>query len=860
MKKILLLTVVFLYCCFGLKAQVTQAEYFIDTDPGQGSATAMIAADGSFDGIVETAIQSGISIAGVGFHSINIRVKDTHGTWGPVFKTIVHIENLLSVRNVKVTQAEMFFDADPGQGSGTAMVAYDGNYSDAIESVLNNATTAPSVGLHKLSVRVKDVMGNWGPVFTTVFKVDNLLTTRNIKVSAAELFWDADPGQGNGIAMLAFDGNYSDAIESVLNNTLSSPALGLHKLNVRVKDVAGNWGSVFTTVVHIENVFNPRTLKIAAAELFWDTDPGQGSGTAMVAFDGNYSDAVESVLNNTLSLPSLGLHKLNVRVKDVANNWGPVFTTVVHIENAYTLRSIKIIAGEMFFDADPGQGSGIAMVAFDGNFNDAMETVYQNWAYLPNPGYHSLSVRAKDVAGTWSPVFTVAIHFLACTSSPTPTVSSAGNITNICPGDSVLLTGSGSFNTYTWFRGNTQVGVGQSYYATQAGFYQVYVTDVTGCPGYSAFYQITETPLNAAITPSGATTFCQGGSVVLDAGSGMASYNWNGGATTQTITVTASGTFSVTVSNGSCSVTSAPVTVTVNPVPAVPVVTPSGATTFCQGQNVTLTSSVANSYHWNGGATSQAITVNQSGNYSVTVSNAFSCSATSAVTNVTVDVPNATITPSGAITFCQGDSVILTAAANSSYLWNYTITSQSIIANTSGTYSVVVTDGLGCTDSSQTVVTVNPNPATPTINLVGNTLVSSAATGNQWYLNGVLIVGATLPSYTFTQNGLYTVVVTNVNGCSVSSATYNLTSINIAEHYSSSEINVYPNPAADYLFIQSAEKIKAIKCFDYLGQEILLDLKLEKNSVNVSALSDGVYFISIVSESGISVNRKFVKQ
>ena len=860
MKKTILLIVVFLSCSFWLKAQISQAEYFIDADPGQGSATAMLAADGSFDEIVETAIQSGITIAGVGFHSINIRVQDIHGTWGPIFKTIVHIENVLAVRDVKVTQAEMFFDTDPGQGSGTAMVAYDGNYSDAIESVLNNTTIAPAVGLHKLSVRVKDVAGNWGPVFTTVFKVDNLLITRSIKISAAELFWDTDPGQGSGTSMLAFDGNYSDAIESILNNTLSAPSLGLHKLNVRVKDVSGNWGPVFSTVVHIENIFNPRTLKIAAAELFWDTDPGQGSGTTMVAFDGNYSDAIESVLNNTLSSPSLGLHKLNVRVKDVANNWGPVFTTVVHIENVFSTRNIKIIAGEMFFDTDPGQGNGIAMVAFDGNFNDAIETVSKNTAFLPNSGYHTLSVRAKDVAGIWSPVFTVAIHFLPCTSAPVPTVSSAGNITNICPGDSVLLTGSGAFTSYTWFRGNTQVGTGQSYYATAAGFYQVYVTDGTGCPGYSAFYQITVTPLIATITPSSSTTFCQGGSVILDAGSGYPSYNWSSGQTSQTITVSASGTFSVTISNGSCSITSAPVSVTVNPVPAVPTITSSGATTFCQGQNITLTSSVATSYHWNTLATSQAITVNQSGNYSVTVSNGFSCSATSATTIITVDIPNATITPSGATTFCQGDSVILTAASNSSYLWNYLLTSQSIHVNQSGTYSVVVTDGLGCTDSSQTVVTVNPNPATPTINMVGNTLVSSSSTGNQWYLNGVLIPGATGQSYTFTQNGLYTVVVTNGNGCSVSSATYNLMSINIAEQQANSEISIYPNPATDYLFIQSTEKIKSIKCLDYLGQEIVLDLKLQKNSISISALANGVYFLNITSESGISVNRKFVKQ
>ncbi|OFY87529.1 MAG: hypothetical protein A3F72_17950 [Bacteroidetes bacterium RIFCSPLOWO2_12_FULL_35_15] len=860
MKKILILTVVLLSCCFSIRAQITQAEYFIDTDPGQGAATTLIAADGNFDAILESAVQSGISIAGLGFHSINIRLKDLNGNWGPIFKTIVLVENLLSVRNIKVSQAELFFDTDPGQGSGTTMLAFDGNYSDAIESVMNTISV-PAVGLHKLNIRIKDVTGNWGPLFTTVLKVDNILTPRSVKIAAAELFWDTDPGQGNGTALLAFDGNYSDAIESVLNNTLSSPTVGFHKLNVRIKDVAGNWGAVFSTVIHIENLFIPRNVKVNAAELFWDNDPGQGSGTIMVAFDGNYSDAVESVLNNTITTPSLGFHKLSVRVKDVSGNWGPVFSTVQHIENTFSPRNLKIVAGEMFFDADPGQGSGIAMVAFDGNYDNAMETISNNWQFLPSPGYHSLSVRSKDVAGNWGSVFTVAIHFLPCTSSPVPTVSSAGNITSICPGDSVLLTASGSYSSYTWFKGSTQVGTGQTYYAKAAGSYQVYVTDGTGCPGYSSFLQINVTPISAVIAPSGATTFCQGGNVILDAGSGYASYLWSSGQATQSITVTATGTFNVTISNGSCNVTSAQITVTVNPVPSVPSITPSGATTFCMGQNVTLTASPATSYYWSTGAVTQAITVNQSGNYTVTAYNATNCSAISAATIVTVNNPAAIITPSASTTFCQGDSITLTVSANSTYLWSNSLTTQSIVVKQAGTYSVVVTDGLGCTNSSlQTVVTVNSNPPTPTINLVGANLVSSAVSSNQWYLNGVLITGATSQSYTFTQNGLYTVLVTNGNACSASSATYNVTSIGMSEQTDDTGFAIYPNPVSDFLFIKVIEKIKTIKCVDYLGQEIALESKVKNNSINISSLSNGVYFLIITSESGDIVVNKFVKQ
>ncbi|HRF17756.1 MAG TPA: hypothetical protein PK977_06290, partial [Chitinophagaceae bacterium] len=90
-----------------------------------------------------------------------------------------------------------------------------------------------------------------------------------------------------------------------------------------------------------------------------------------------------------------------------------------------------------------------------------------------------------------------------------------------------------------------------------------------------------------------------------------------------------------------------------------------------QGSSVTLVASSATSYLWSNGATTQAITVGTSGNYSVTVTNSFGCSAASAPTAVTVNPnPQATITASGPTTFCNGGSVTLTASAGTSYLWS----------------------------------------------------------------------------------------------------------------------------------------------------------------------------------------------
>ncbi|MDQ3111118.1 MAG: hypothetical protein M3R17_14590, partial [Bacteroidota bacterium] len=121
-------------------------------------------------------------------------------------------------------------------------------------------------------------------------------------------------------------------------------------------------------------------------------------------------------------------------------------------------------------------------------------------------------------------------------------------------------------------------------------------------------------------TAASATTFCQGGSVTLDAGSYPgASYMWSNNATTQTISATTSGTYSVTVTKANgCAASSNSIVVTVNPSPTTPVITASGATTFCNGGNVTLTSSQATGIMWSNNAVTPSINVTSSGSYDVT--------------------------------------------------------------------------------------------------------------------------------------------------------------------------------------------------------------------------------------------------
>ena len=264
-----------------------------------------------------------------------------------------------------------------------------------------------------------------------------------------------------------------------------------------------------------------------------------------------------------------------------------------------------------------------------------------------------------------------------------------------------------------------------------------------------------------------------------------------GGATNQQYVATVSGDYTVIVTvNGSSSAPSTATTVTVNPIPATPTITPGGPTTFCAGGNVTLTSSSASGNQWflNGnsisGATNQTYNATTSGSYTVVVTASGCSSAASGPIVVTVNPipPTPTITPGGPTTFCAGGSVTLTSSSASGNQWYLNgnsiggATNQTYNATASDSYTVRVTDGNGCSSaaSASTTVTVNPIPPTPTITPGGPTafctggsvtLTSSSASGNQWYLNGNPIGGATNQTYNATAAGNYTVVVTT-NSCS----------------------------------------------------------------------------------------------
>ncbi len=496
-----------------------------------------------------------------------------------------------------------------------------------------------------------------------------------------------------------------------------------------------------------------------------------GSGTASVADAGTNATYAWSITGGTISFPSnrevfftpsgLGAVTLTVTVTNPGCSAASTKTVTVNALPPATITA----SGDLSFC----QGGSVTLTAPAG------------YSYVWNNGETGPSINVTT-SGTYRVTVTDAngcsrtsADTVVTVNTPpaTPTVTASGAL-SFCQGGSVTLTAPAGYS-YLWNNGEDD----QSIVVTNSGPYRVTITDANGCTATSADTVVTVNtpPATPTVTASGALTFCQGGSVTLTAPAGY-SYLWNNGEDDQSIVVTNSGPYRVTITDANgCTATSADTVVTVNTPPATPTVTASGALSFCQGGSVTLSAPAGYSYLWNNGEDDQSIVVTNSGPYRVTITDANGCTATSPDTVVTVNTPPATptVTASGALSFCQGGSVTLSAPAGYSYLWNNGEDDQSIVVTTSGVYRVTVTDANGCTSTSaDTTVTVNPLPAAPVVS--GPTSIcpnsSITLTAPAGYASYVWNNGTNGPTLNVTQAGNYYITVTNASGCARQSATH----------------------------------------------------------------------------------------
>ncbi len=171
MKKILY-TLILCALGFVTHAQISQAEYFIDADPGEGNGFAIPV---GFSNNVDADFNVNTFGLDPGVHSLGVRVKGFDGHWSLYFLQSFTVSNVVEQPNTPVVAAEYFFDTDPGEGNGEPIIVTVG-FDVANDLALNIGNL--DEGEHQVFVRVRDFDGHWslyrGGAFTIEQNTDNV--------------------------------------------------------------------------------------------------------------------------------------------------------------------------------------------------------------------------------------------------------------------------------------------------------------------------------------------------------------------------------------------------------------------------------------------------------------------------------------------------------------------------------------------------------------------------------------------------------------------------------------------------------------------------------------------------------------
>ena len=473
-----------------------------------------------------------------------------------------------------------------------------------------------------------------------------------------------------------------------------------------------------------------------------------------------------------------------------------------------------------------------------------------------------------------------------CQSTPPPCpnpISVSASITADTCGQntgavSVTTTGGSGQIFYQWSPSGAQ---SSSISGLSAGSYSVQITDITGCDTTIAY---TVPSVNPSITLSTSvtdeSTGCDGSaSVTVTSGNGPFTYQWNdpNQQTTNTASNLCAGSYTVTVSDGSGCSSSATVVVGsgTSPCPN-PIAVSASITGDTCGQNtgaISVTTTGGSGqifYQWSpGGAQSSSINGLSAGSYSVQITDITGCDTT--VTYVVSSVnPSFSLSTSSTDESCGCDgsaSVTVNGNGPFTYQWDdlngqTTSTAADLCA---GSYTVVVSDGSGC--SSSATVTVGSAPSAVSVNVTSTD--QTDATNPDGSASAFASGGTPPYSYLWSNggtdaiiNGLaagsYSVDVTDANGCSGSASvtvTANIDTTTSILSMNWQAISLSPNPSSGNIHIQwtSQQAIPyTINVIDASGRQMISTQGqsvqgLNRVGVETSSLSAGLYQVVIQS-------------
>ncbi|MGL5891091.1 MAG: hypothetical protein ACRC3B_14475, partial [Bacteroidia bacterium] len=338
--------------------------------------------------------------------------------------------------------------------------------------------------------------------------------------------------------------------------------------------------------------------------------------------------------------------------------------------------------------------------------------------------------------------------------------------------------------TYVWSPGNI---ISQNITGLCAGTYSVTATDANGCFNTSTITFTNPPQLLAQASSVNVSCFnvCDGSaSTLVSGGTGAYTYLWMpGGQTTPSVSGLCAGTYSVTISDvNGCDTTIVLSITQQTQITASPSVTPANCS-LCDGAIATSASggSPGYTYLWApGGQTTSGISSLCPGIYTVTITDATGCQQQELISVGNTNGPSVTAVPTNATCngVCNGSATATVTGGNSPFTYNWFPGSPAgdgtptVTGLCAGTYTVQVTDAIGCI-TFVTVIITQPQiltaPATIT-NISCNALCNGSITvvpggGTSPYTYN-WSTGGTTPTISGLCAGTYTLTLTDAAGCS----------------------------------------------------------------------------------------------
>lgn len=689
------------------------------------------------------------AIVGIPSGTYSVTITDANGCTGSATGTVVNPPQI-------IISTSVIAPACGGGASGSATVSATGGRPPFTYKWSNGQTGTTATGL------------SVGDYFVTVMDAGGCNRTAKVVVPSNAGFTiginstNATCAATNGSATASVTSGGRAPFTYKWNNnatTASITGIGAGTYTVTVTDANGCVNTASTVVNAAGNLTVNVTGTNAACGIANGTATATPTGTAPFTYKWNTGAT-------TSSITLLGAGTYTVTVMDGSGCTAIGSTTITTSSSlavTVDVRNVTCFGGN--------DGSATAMV-----MGGSAPYTYRwsnggNIAVLANLTAGPYTVTVSDASGCSSTQSITVTQPTAINIATSVSQTTCGSNNGSA---SVTVTGGTSPYTYLWSNGATTSSIS----SLAAASYTLTLTDSKGCKANATVTVTSSNGISVSLGSSNVT--CNAGSngsvsATVTGSTGTVTYAWSNGGTTATISNLTAGTYFVTATNGGCTVTNS-VTITQPTAIAIGI---SLTNPTCGSSNGSLTASASGgtpqySYRWSNGATTASVSGLASGTYIVTVTDANGCTKMTSQAISAPNSPTVTISAVSNVSCFGGNNGAATASATGgtapyTYNWGSGRTTAAVTGLTAGTYTVTVTDAVGCSSTESVTITQ------PTAIIITSTVTN--ATCQPIGSAQANVSGGTAPyTYLWSNSGTtakisnlaggsYTVTVTDAKGC-----------------------------------------------------------------------------------------------